>query len=135
MTITTHVCQSNFRSTWISSQQLSSRWRRPCWPAPITTAIPSNTNPERAGGFEPLRFLPKGDNRGWSASSLRRAANSEKNFRHRRQLRERECTLDQLALSPQCGFASTEEGNVLTEEKQWAKLKLAVDVAGEVRGK
>ena len=43
--------------------------------------------------------------------------------------------LEQLALSPQCGFASTEEGNLLTEEEQWAKLKLAVDVAGEVWGK
>jgi 5-methyltetrahydropteroyltriglutamate--homocysteine methyltransferase len=43
--------------------------------------------------------------------------------------------LDQLALSPQCGFASTEEGNILTEDQQWAKLKLAVDVAGEVWGR
>ena len=43
--------------------------------------------------------------------------------------------LDQLALSPQCGFASTEEGNILTEEEQWAKLRLAVDVAREVWGK
>ena len=43
--------------------------------------------------------------------------------------------LDQLAVSPQCGFASTEEGNLLTEEEQWAKLKLAVDVANEVWGK
>jgi 5-methyltetrahydropteroyltriglutamate--homocysteine methyltransferase len=43
--------------------------------------------------------------------------------------------LEQLALSPQCGFASTEEGNILTEGEQWAKLKLAVDVAGEVWGK
>ena len=43
--------------------------------------------------------------------------------------------LDQLAVSPQCGFASTEEGNILTEEEQWAKLKLAVDVAKEVWGK
>jgi 5-methyltetrahydropteroyltriglutamate--homocysteine methyltransferase len=43
--------------------------------------------------------------------------------------------LDQLAVLPQCGFASTEEGNILTEEEQWAKLKLAVDVAKEVWGK
>ncbi len=43
--------------------------------------------------------------------------------------------LDQLALSPQCGFASTEEGNVLTEEEQWAKLRLAVEVAQDVWGK
>jgi 5-methyltetrahydropteroyltriglutamate--homocysteine methyltransferase len=44
-------------------------------------------------------------------------------------------SLDQLALSPQCGFASTEEGNLLTEEEQWAKLRLAVEVAQEVWGK
>ena len=43
--------------------------------------------------------------------------------------------LDQLALSPQCGFASTEEGNILTEEEQWAKLRLAVEVANDVWGK
>jgi 5-methyltetrahydropteroyltriglutamate--homocysteine methyltransferase len=43
--------------------------------------------------------------------------------------------LDQLGLSPQCGFASTEEGNILTEEEQWAKLRLAVDVANEMWGK
>jgi 5-methyltetrahydropteroyltriglutamate--homocysteine methyltransferase len=43
--------------------------------------------------------------------------------------------LDQLAVSPQCGFASTEEGNILTEDEQWAKLKLAVDVANEVWGR
>jgi 5-methyltetrahydropteroyltriglutamate--homocysteine methyltransferase len=43
--------------------------------------------------------------------------------------------LDQLAVSPQCGFASTEEGNILTEEEQWAKLRLAVDVAKEVWGR
>ena len=43
--------------------------------------------------------------------------------------------LDQLALSPQCGFASTEEGNILSEEEQWAKLRLAVEIASEVWGK
>ena len=43
--------------------------------------------------------------------------------------------LDQLAVSPQCGFASTEEGNILSEEEQWAKLKLAVDIAKEVWGR
>ena len=43
--------------------------------------------------------------------------------------------LDQLALSPQCGFASTEEGNILTEDEQWAKLRLVVDVANEVWGR
>jgi 5-methyltetrahydropteroyltriglutamate--homocysteine methyltransferase len=43
--------------------------------------------------------------------------------------------LEQLAVSPQCGFASTEEGNILTEEEQWAKLKLTVDIANEVWGR
>jgi 5-methyltetrahydropteroyltriglutamate--homocysteine methyltransferase len=73
---------------------------------------------ERAGGFEPLRYLPEKDD------IKRRLAEASKY-----------APLDQLALSPQCGFASTEKGNILTEEEQWAKLKLVVDVANEVWGR
>jgi 5-methyltetrahydropteroyltriglutamate--homocysteine methyltransferase len=57
------------------------------------------------------------------------------NIKRRLEEASKYAPLDQLAVSPQCGFASTEEGNLLTEEEQWAKLKLAVDVASEVWGK
>ena len=57
------------------------------------------------------------------------------NIKRRLEEASKYAPLDQLAVSPQCGFASTEEGNLLTEEEQWAKLKLAVDVANEVWGK
>ena len=73
----------------------------------------------------------------WSASSPRNSASSEKKDDIKRRLQEaaRFAPLDQLAVSPQCGFASTEEGNILSEEEQWAKLRLAVEVANEVWGK
>ncbi len=86
---------------------------------------------ERAGGFEPLRYLPKGNKIvvvGVITSKSGQLENKD-DIKRRLQEASKYASLDQLALSPQCGFASTEEGNILTEEEQWAKLKLAVDVA------
>jgi 5-methyltetrahydropteroyltriglutamate--homocysteine methyltransferase len=92
---------------------------------------------ERAGGFEPLRYLPKGDKIVVVGVITSKSGQLEKKDDIKRRLEEasKYAPLDQLAVSPQCGFASTEEGNVLTEEEQWAKLKLVVDVAKEVWGK
>ena len=92
---------------------------------------------ERAGGFEPLRFLPKGNKIVVVGVITSKSGALEKKDDIKRRLEEasKYAPLDQLALSPQCGFASTEEGNILTEDEQWAKLKLAVDVANEVWGK
>jgi 5-methyltetrahydropteroyltriglutamate--homocysteine methyltransferase len=92
---------------------------------------------ERAGGFEPLRFLPKGNKIVVVGVITSKSGQLEKKEDIKRRLQEasKYAPLDQLALSPQCGFASTEEGNILTEDEQWAKLKLAVDVAGEVWGR
>jgi 5-methyltetrahydropteroyltriglutamate--homocysteine methyltransferase len=92
---------------------------------------------ERAGGFEPLRFLPRGNKIVVVGVITSKSGTLENKDDIKRRLEEaaRYAPLEQLALSPQCGFASTEEGNILTEEEQWAKLKLAVDVAGEVWGK
>ena len=92
---------------------------------------------ERAGGFEPLRFLPKDDKIMVVGLITSKFGELEKKEVIKRRLDEASkfVSLDQLALSPQCGFASTEEGNILTEDEQWAKLKLAVDVASEVWGK
>jgi 5-methyltetrahydropteroyltriglutamate--homocysteine methyltransferase len=136
MTITTHVCRGNFRSTWISSGGYE----------PVAETMLAGTNydgyfleydSERAGGFEPLRFLPKGKKIVVVGVITSKSGELEKKEDIKRRLTEasKYAPLEQLAVSPQCGFASTEEGNLLTEEEQWAKLKLAVDVANEVWGK
>jgi 5-methyltetrahydropteroyltriglutamate--homocysteine methyltransferase len=91
---------------------------------------------ERAGGLEPLRYLPKGKKivvLGLVSSKLAALENKD-DIKRRIEEATKYVTLDQLALSPQCGFASTEEGNVLTEEEQWAKLRLVVEIAREVWG-
>jgi 5-methyltetrahydropteroyltriglutamate--homocysteine methyltransferase len=136
MTITTHVCRGNFRSTWISSGGYE----------PVAETLLAGTNydgyfleydSERAGGFEPLRYLPRGNKIVVVGVITSKSGQLENKEDVKRRLAEaaKYAPLDQLALSPQCGFASTEEGNILTEEEQWAKLRLAVDVAREVWGK
>jgi len=92
---------------------------------------------ERAGGFEPLRFLPKGNKIVVVGVITSKSGQLEKKDDIKRRLEEasKYAPLEQLAVSPQCGFASTEEGNLLTEEEQWAKLRLAVDVANDVWGR
>jgi 5-methyltetrahydropteroyltriglutamate--homocysteine methyltransferase len=136
MTITTHVCRGNFRSTWIASGGYE----------PVAENLLAKCNydgyfleydSERAGGFEPLRFLPKGN----KIVVLGLVTSKQGRLEPRADIKKRieEATkyvaLDQLCLSPQCGFASTEEGNVLAEGEQWAKLKMIVDLANEVWGK
>jgi 5-methyltetrahydropteroyltriglutamate--homocysteine methyltransferase len=88
---------------------------------------------DRAGGFEPLRFLPKGKRVVLGlVTSKSGALESRDEIRRRIDEATKYVALDQLCLSPQCGFASTEEGNVLTEEEQWAKLRMIVELAAEV---
>ena len=136
MTITTHVCRCNFRSTWISSGGYE----------PVAETLLSRVNydgyfleydSDRAGGFEPLRFLPKGNKIVvlGLVTSKTGALETKGDVRQRLMEAAKLVPLDQLALSPQCGFASTEEGNILTEDEQWAKLRLVVDVANEVWGR
>jgi 5-methyltetrahydropteroyltriglutamate--homocysteine methyltransferase len=91
---------------------------------------------DRAGGFEPLRFLPKGEKvvvLGLLTSKTGKLESRE-NIRRRIDEAARFVDIAQLALSPQCGFASTEEGNILGEDEQWAKLRRVVEVAEEVWG-
>ena len=136
MTITTHVCRGNFRSTWISSGGYE----------PVAETLLQTLNldgyfleydTDRAGGFEPLRFLPKGPKIVVLGLVTSKDGTLEKKDDIKRRIDEaaRFAPLEQFALSPQCGFASTEEGNILSEEEQWAKLSLAVEVANEVWGK
>jgi 5-methyltetrahydropteroyltriglutamate--homocysteine methyltransferase len=90
---------------------------------------------ERAGGFEPLRLVPKGKMVVLGIVTSKSGMLESKDVLKRRiDEAARFVSLDQLCLSPQCGFASTEEGNILSEDEQWAKLRLVVEVADEVWG-
>jgi 5-methyltetrahydropteroyltriglutamate--homocysteine methyltransferase len=90
---------------------------------------------ERAGGFEPLRFVPKGKTVVLGiVTSKSGALESADDLKRRIEAAARYVDLDQLCLSPQCGFASTEEGNSLTEDQQWAKLERIVQVVEAVWG-
>jgi 5-methyltetrahydropteroyltriglutamate--homocysteine methyltransferase len=88
------------------------------------------------GGFEPLRFLPKGDKRVVLGLVTSKYGELEDKELIKRRITEATAyaDLEQYCLSPQCGFASTEEGNLLTEEEQWDKLRRVVEVATEVWG-
>ena len=91
---------------------------------------------ERAGGFEPLRFVPKGKTVVLGLVTTKSGQlESKDEIKRRIDQAAKFVSLDQLCLSPQCGFASTEEGNVLAEDEQWAKLKMIVETADEVWGK
>ena len=136
MTITTHVCRGNFRSTWISEGGYE----------PVAETLLGKVNydgyfleydTERAGGFEPLRFLPKGNKVVVLGLVTSKSGTLEKKDDIERRIEEagKFAPLEQFCLSPQCGFASTEEGNILAEEEQWAKLRMIVELAGKVWGR
>jgi 5-methyltetrahydropteroyltriglutamate--homocysteine methyltransferase len=133
MVVTTHVCRGNFRSTFISEGGYE----------PVAEILLGKLNYDgyfleydtaRAGGFEPLRFLPKGNKIVVLGLITTKSGRLENKDDAKRRIEEatKYASLDQLCLSPQCGFASTEEGNVLAEEEQWAKLRMVVDIAQEV---
>ena len=135
MVMTTHVCRGNFRSSWIAEGGYE----------PVAEQLLGGTDydgyfmewdTERAGGLEPLRFLPKGKKRVVVGLVTSKSGALEKKDDIKRRLNEaaKYAPLEQLCLSPQCGFASTEEGNVLSEEEQWAKLRMVVELAREVWG-
>ena len=136
MTITTHVCRGNFRSTWVSEGGYE----------PVAERLLGAVNfdgyfleydSDRSGGFEPLRFLPKGNKIVVLGLVTSKSGTLEKKDTIKRRIDEaaKFAPLEQFALSPQCGFASTEEGNVLAEDEQWAKLRMIVELADEVWGK
>ncbi len=135
MAITTHVCRGNFRSTWISSGGYE----------PVAETLLAGTNydgyfleydSDRAGGFEPLRFLPRGNKVVVVGVITSKFGELERKDDVLRRMDEASkfADVNQLAISPQCGFASTEEGNILSEDEQWAKLSLALEVAGKIWG-
>jgi 5-methyltetrahydropteroyltriglutamate--homocysteine methyltransferase len=132
MRITMHLCRGNFRSSWIATGGYE----------PVAEIL-FNTigvdgyfmeyDSDRAGGFEPLRFVPKGKTVVLGLITSKTGELESKDAIKRR-IGEagKYLDLDQLCLSPQCGFASTEEGNILTEDQQWAKLSRIVEIANEV---
>lgn len=135
MTITSHVCRGNFRSTWIAEGGYDPVADRLLGGVPYDGFF-LEYDTDRAGGFEPLRFLPKGKQVAVLGLITSKSGTLEKKDDVKRRIDEatKYVDLDQLALSPQCGFASTEEGNVLTEDQQWRKLAMIREIADEVWG-
>ncbi len=134
MTITMHLCRGNFQSTFVASGGYE----------PVAEILFNAINvngyfmeydTDRAGSFEPLRLVPKGKMvvLGLVTSKSGRLESKDE-IKRRIDEATKFIALDQLCLSPQCGFASTEEGNILAEDEQWAKLRMIVEVAEEVWG-
>ena len=132
MTVTMHMCRGNYRSTFMGEGGY----------APVAEVLFDRINVDgyfmeydsaRAGGFEPLRLLPKGGKVVLGLVTTKTGALESRDIIKRRIEEAAKFTdLDRLCLSPQCGFASTEEGNTLGEDEQWAKLAMIVEVAREV---
>jgi 5-methyltetrahydropteroyltriglutamate--homocysteine methyltransferase len=134
MTITMHLCRGNFRSSFVASGGYE----------PVAELLFNTINvhgyfmeydTERAGGFEPLRFVSKGKTVVLGLVTTKTGTLEHKDAIKRRiDAAAKFIDLEQLCLSPQCGFASTEEGNALAEDEEWAKLRMIVEIADEVWG-
>ena len=134
MTISMHLCRGNFRSTWMA-QGGYERVADILLNQMNVDAYFMEYDTERAGGFEPLRFVPKGKTVVLGlVTSKSGVLESKDHLKRRLDDASKFLDLDQICLSPQCGFASTEEGNVLTETEQWNKLSRIVEVANDVWG-
>jgi len=135
MTITMHLCRGNFQSTFVASGGYE----------PVAEILFNDIkvngyfmeyDSARAGGFEPLRFVPKDKTVVLGlVTSKSGALESKDELKRRIDEASKFVNVDQLCLSPQCGFASTEEGNILTEEQQWAKLRMIVELSDDVWGR
>ena len=136
MVITMHSCRGNFRSTFIAQGGYEFVAERLLGEVDIDGYF-LEYDTDRAGGFEPLRFVPKGKKQVVLGLVTSKSGTLESKDEVKRRIDEaaKYVELDQLCLSPQCGFASTEEGNILAEDEQWAKLRMIVEVADEVWGK
>jgi 5-methyltetrahydropteroyltriglutamate--homocysteine methyltransferase len=134
MTITMHLCRGNYKSTYMGEGGYEA----------VQEILFNKINvhgyfmeydDQRSGGFAPLKMLPKGKQVVLGLVTTKTGELESKDTLKRRIDEAAKYTsLDQLCLSGQCGFASTEEGNTLTEDQQWAKLRLIVEVAQEVWG-
>jgi len=135
MTTAMHLCRGNFQSTFVASGGYE----------PVADILFNEIkvqayfmeyDSDRAGGFEPLRFVPKGKLVVLGlVTSKSGTLESRDTLKRRIEQAAKYVDIDQLCLSPQCGFASTEEGNILAEDEQWAKLAMIVELADEVWGR
>ena len=131
MTITMHTCRGNFKSAWVAEGGYD-----PVAEAMFSSGVDAffmEFDSARAGGFEPLRFLPKGKKVVLGLVSSKTGVLENKDEIKRKI--EEACKfvpLENLCLSPQCGFSSTHHGNNLTPDQQWRKLELVVQIADEV---
>lgn len=134
LVITTHVCRGNFHSTWASSGAYD-RVAEALFARENVSAYYLEFDDERSGGFEPLRAV-SGDKKvvlGLVTTKYPQLEDKESIIARIHEAANY-ISLDRLCLSPQCGFASCEIGNKLTEEEQWAKLTLVREIAKEVWG-
>jgi 5-methyltetrahydropteroyltriglutamate--homocysteine methyltransferase len=133
MAVTMHTCRGNFKSSWVASGGYE-----PVAEAMFSSAVDAffmEFDSERAGTFEPLRFLPK-DKKVVLGLVTTKVGELETKDSLVRRIREAEriVPLENLCLSPQCGFSSTHHGNALSIDEQWKKLERVVEVAREVWG-
>ena len=134
VTIAIHLCRGNNRSHWYAEGGYDTIAERLFHELAVDRFL-LEYDDERSGTFEPLRLVPEGKLVVLGLVSTKRPALERKeDLRRRINEAARFLPLEQLAISPQCGFASTMEGNLLTEDEQWAKLQLVVDTAREVWG-
>jgi 5-methyltetrahydropteroyltriglutamate--homocysteine methyltransferase len=134
MTVTMHTCRGNFRSTWFAA----GRYQDPVIEAMFSTGVDAyfmEYDSERAGGFEPLRLLPRTKQVVLGLVTTKSGKLEGKDELKRRiDQAAKFVPIENLCLSPQCGFASTHHGNALTMDEQWRKLERVVEVAREVWG-
>jgi 5-methyltetrahydropteroyltriglutamate--homocysteine methyltransferase len=134
MTVCTHLCRGNFRSSWVATGGYD-HVAEALFTQLAVDGFFLEYDDERSGGFEPLRFVPKGKFVVLGLVTTKRGALENKDDLKRRiDAAARFVPLDQLCLSPQCGFSSTVEGNALSWEQQVAKLRLIAETAQEVWG-
>ena len=131
MTVTMHTYRGNFKSSWVASGGYESVAE-----AMFSSGVDAffmEFDSERAGGFEPLRHLPKGKKVVLGLVTSKSPALEEKDFiKQRIEEASKYVPLENLCLSPQCGFSSTHHGNSLTEDEQWRKLERIVEISREV---
>jgi 5-methyltetrahydropteroyltriglutamate--homocysteine methyltransferase len=134
MTVCTHMCRGNFRSSWVASGGYD-HVAEALFGELKVDAFFLEYDDARSGGFAPLRFVPKGKIVVLGLVTTKKGALEEKDALKRRiDEAAKYVPLEQLCLSPQCGFSSTVEGNALTEAEEIAKLRLVVETAREVWG-
>ncbi len=132
MTVTMHLCRGNYKSTFMGSGGYDAV-QEVLFNEIDVHGYFMEYDDERSGGFEPLRLLPKDKTVVLGIVTTKSGAlESKDELKRRIDQAAAFADLDQLCISGQCGFASTEEGNTLTEDEQWAKLARIVEVADEV---